>query len=193
MQTKTSSFMITLFLLTLINHTYTLTIQSKPAVARKLVPVPSSNCNTMQKLTREYQKCSNELRTLSQQKPVQTVDNSQIIQDLKVKINMLIEANSDMESDFVNESRKLKDQLESLKMKRQELKVRFSNLDVKVNDLVTINESLKDEAEIYMTKNKDIRKQISIYQQKIIDLKRTCSKKIDNTLIGSGTDDSFFS
>ena len=193
MPTKTSSFTITLFLLTLINHTNTLTIQSKPAVARKLVPVASSNCNIMQKLTREYQKCSKELRTLSQQKPDQTVDNSQIIQDLKVKINMLIEANSDMESDFVNESRKLKDQLESLKMKRQELKVTFSNLDVKVNDLVTINESFKDEADIYMSKNKDIRKQISIYQQKIIDLKRTCSKKIEKTLIGSGIDDSFFS
>ena len=150
------------------------------------------SCNTTQKLSNEYQNCITELTLWKNKKKLVVEDNSEIVQKLKMEINVLFEANSDMESDFQAELNILTQQLENLKRRNNSLQSTHDELKVQVTNLVNTNNDLKRESDLYLSKNKQIRASMEIIEKNNMTLKTSCEEEEDTTIIiGHHPDDRF--
>ena len=155
--------------------------------------VKSVSCNPTQKLSFEYQTCLAQLNVWKNKKKVVVEDNSELIQSLKIEINTLFEANSDMEADYEAELQVLTQQLETLKRKKLSLQTTHEELKMQVKNLVNTNNDLKRESDLYLSKNKQIRTSMEIIEKNNLTLKTTCNQDDDDTIIiGSEYDNNRF-
>ena len=150
-------------------------------------------CNPVKKMNSEYQACQAELLAVQRMRSTASVNvDSSHVTELKMNINVLINDNSDLETDYEEKLAILRDELEALKIKKQTVSVKMTSIETNVKSLLSNNDQLKREADTYTQRNGRIRLEIEEVRKMNRSLKEMCndgnSKDPGDIIIGSGND-----
>ena len=174
-----------IFLLIKMSNCHNVNIKLKPL---NLKSKPQDNsCNTADRISDEYNLCISELSALKNEKHLLIEDNSELVNNLKMKINVLVETNSDLQSDFDAEMKILNKNYQNLMAKKNSLKIKYSQLKIHIKDMINSNKKLKSEADFFSTRNEKIRANLIIFEKTNRSLKMNCGRdhKNSNIIIGS--------